>query len=62
MTPIVIVILVIVAIGVALYLINRFVPMSGYTKSILNWVVTIAIILWLLRIFGVWQWLSRITV
>lgn len=40
-----------IVIGVALYLINRFVPMDGNVKGILNVVVIIAILLWVLGMF-----------
>ena len=42
-----------VVIGVVLYLINAYVPMDGKIKTILNWVVVIAVVLWLLSAFGV---------
>ncbi len=42
-------------IGVALWLINRFLPMASSIRSILNLVVVIAVIVWLLRVFGIWN-------
>jgi hypothetical protein len=48
------VIIVLVVVGLILYLINRFIPMQSTIKSILNIVVIIAVILWLLRAFGIW--------
>jgi hypothetical protein len=48
------VIIVLVVVGLVLYLINRFIPMQSTIKSILNIVVIIAVILWLLRAFGIW--------
>ncbi len=42
-------------IGVALWLINRFLPMASSIRSILNFVVVIAVIVWLLRVFGIWN-------
>jgi ABC-type long-subunit fatty acid transport system fused permease/ATPase subunit len=42
-----------IIVGVLLWLINRFVPMEGAIKTILNLVVVIAVILWLLYGFGV---------
>lgn len=46
------IILVLVLIGVALYLINAFIPMDGKIKNILNIVVVIVVVLWLLKVFG----------
>jgi len=43
-----------------LWLINRFTPMEGMIKSILNAAVVISAILWLLNIFGLLLSLCRI--
>jgi hypothetical protein len=51
-----------VVVGVLLWLVNRFVPMQGTIKSILNGVVVIALVLWLLNAFGMFHSLSRIHV
>jgi hypothetical protein len=32
--------------------VNRFIPMQGTTKCILNAVVVIGVVLWLLTVFG----------
>jgi multisubunit Na+/H+ antiporter MnhB subunit len=48
-------IIVLAIVGVLLYLVNRFVPMDAKIKTILNWVVVIAVILWLLSVFGILQ-------
>lgn len=47
------VVLVLVVVGVILWAINRFIPMQGTIKTILNWVVVICVIIWLLSVFGV---------
>lgn len=47
------IIIVLVIIGILLHLINRFIPMAGSIKSLLNLVVVIAVILWLLSVFGI---------
>lgn len=46
-------VLILIAVGVGLYLINRFIPMASSIKSILNIVVVIVVIIWLLKVFGV---------
>ena len=48
------IIIVLVIVGVILYLINRYIPMDGKVKSILNIVVIICLIIWLLKAFGIW--------
>jgi hypothetical protein len=51
--PLLNVIIWLVVIGVALYLINRYVPMAQSIKTILNWAVVIFVCLWLLTsVFG----------
>ncbi len=51
-TPLVNIVLTLVVVGVLLWLINRFIPMQGTIKSILNAVVIIVVVLWLLQAFG----------
>lgn len=51
--PLLQVVIVLVVIGVGLWLINRFIPMAGSIKTILNFVVVIVVIVWLLNIFGI---------
>jgi thiol:disulfide interchange protein len=60
--PLTQVIVVLVVVGVVLWLINRFIPMAGSIKSILNAVVIIVVILWLLNVFGLIGSLSNIRV
>ena len=51
--PLIEVVVVLIVVGMALWVINRFIPMAGSIKSILNVVVIIVVILWLLTIFGI---------
>jgi hypothetical protein len=60
--PLIQLISVLIVVGVILGLINRFIPMAGSIKSILNAIVVIAVILWLLKIFGILSQLSTIHV
>ena len=46
------IVIVLLVVGVILGLINRYVPMAGSIKSILNGVVIIAVVIWLLQAFG----------
>ncbi|MBV9991627.1 MAG: hypothetical protein JOZ72_10075 [Alphaproteobacteria bacterium] len=50
--PLVTVVLILVAVGVVLWLINAYIPMQGTIKGILNAVVVIAVVIWLLQVFG----------
>ena len=40
-------------VGVLLWLVNSYIPMDGKTKSILNAVVVICVVVWLLYAFGI---------
>jgi hypothetical protein len=57
--PIVTVVIALAVVGLLLWLINRYIPMQGQIKSILNGVVVIVVVLWLLRLFGIFDYLSR---
>ncbi len=58
--PLLQVVLVLVVVGVLLWLVDRFIPMASSIKSILNAVVTIAVVLWLLNVFGLMHYLTNI--
>jgi hypothetical protein len=58
--PLLTILLVIIVVGVALWLINSFIPMAGIIKTILNVVVVIILIVWLLNVFGLTGSLSSI--
>ena len=60
--PILTVIIVIIAAGVLLWAVNRFIPMAPNFKQLLNVVVIIALILWLLSLFGIFDALRSVTV
>jgi hypothetical protein len=58
--PLVTVVLTLVVVGLLLWLVNRFIPMQGQIKGILNGVVVIAVILWLVKIFGLFDYLPQL--
>jgi hypothetical protein len=60
--PLINLVIILVAVGVILYLINNYIPMDRKIKSILNLVVVIVVIIWLLSVFGVIGSLSGIRV
>jgi cation transporter-like permease len=60
--PLLQIVMVLVVVGVLLWLVNRFIPMQGTIKSILNAVVVICVVLWLLNVFGLFHSISRIRV
>jgi hypothetical protein len=46
---------VLIVVGVALWLINRYIPMASSIKTILNVVIVIAVCVWVLQAFGLWS-------
>ena len=52
----------IIVVGVLLWIINTFLPMDRQIKRIFNLVVVIALIIWLLKAFGLFAYLTGIYV
>jgi hypothetical protein len=59
--PVLNIVLILIGVGVLLWLINKYIPMQGTIKSILNAVVVIVVVVWLLKVFGVWDKLLNVT-
>jgi hypothetical protein len=55
-------IIVLVVVGLLLWLVNNYIPMEARIKQILNIVVIIAVVLWLLSVFGILSGLPVIRV
>jgi hypothetical protein len=60
--PLINIVIVLIVVGILLWLINRYIPMEGTIKSILNAVVVIVVVLWLLNVFGLFSTLPHIRV
>jgi hypothetical protein len=60
--PLVTVVITLVVVGVLLYLVNRYIPMQGQIKGILNGVVVIVVALWLLKSFGLFDYIYQFRV
>jgi len=56
--PLVNIVIALIIVGVALWLINSFIPMASSIKTILNIVVVVAVSIWVLQAVGLW---SRVT-
>ena len=52
--PLLNLVVVLIVVGVALYLINRYIPMASSIKTILNVVVVVVVCVWLLQVAGLW--------
>lgn len=55
------IIITLVVVGFVLWLIN-YIPMHPTIKRIINAIVVIFAVIWLLKIFGLWAYLTNITV
>jgi hypothetical protein len=58
--PLLTILLVIIAAGVVLWVVNNYIPMQGTLKRILNIVVVVVVIIWLLKVFGLFSYLTNI--
>jgi hypothetical protein len=52
--PLISIVIALIVVGVALWLINTYIPMASSIKTILNIVVVVAVVIWLLQAFGLW--------
>jgi hypothetical protein len=52
--PLVNLVIALIIVGVALWLINRFIPMASSIKTILNIVVVVSVSVWVLQVTGLW--------
>jgi hypothetical protein len=60
--PLVPIVIALCVVGLLMYLVNRYIPMQGQIKGILNGVVVIVIVLWLLKVFGLFDYLYQFRV
>jgi len=60
--PILTVLLILIAAGVILWLVNSYIPMDRKIKSILNLVVVVIVVVWLLKVFGIFHYLSDVRI
>ena len=51
--PLIQLVIVLAIVGVILWVINSYIPMQSTIKKILNVVVVVAVVVWLLSVFGV---------
>jgi hypothetical protein len=46
------IIVILILVGLALWLVNTYIPMAAGIKSLLNIVVFVVVLIWLLQVFG----------
>lgn len=52
--PLINIVIALIVVGVALWLINTYIPMASSIKTILNVVVVVATVVWVLQAVGIW--------
>jgi hypothetical protein len=60
--PLIEVVVVLIIAGVLLWLVNSYIPMAPAVKSLLNAVVVIALIIWILKLVGLWHYITQVRV
>jgi VIT1/CCC1 family predicted Fe2+/Mn2+ transporter len=58
--PFVSVVIALAVVGLLMWLVSRFIPMQSQIKELLNGVVVIAVVIWLLRVFGIFGTISHL--
>lgn len=56
------ILIVVIIAGVILWLVNNYIPMDHKIKNIFNIVVVVVLIIWLLKAFGLFDYLMSIQV
>ncbi len=56
------VVIVLIVAGVLMWLVNRYIPMQGTIKGLLNAVVVIVVVIWLLKVFGLMDTITQFRV
>jgi hypothetical protein len=60
--PLLNIFIILIVAGIVLWLINTYIPMDRKIKTILNVVAVIVIIIWLLKVFGLFNSLTNLRV
>ena len=60
--PLIQLVIALIVVGVLLWAVNNYIPMDSKIKQILNVVVVIAVVLWLLQVFGILSGFGNIRV
>lgn len=52
--PFIQIVVILIVVGVLLSLVNRYIPMAGSIRTILNVFVIVVVCIWVLQAIGVW--------
>lgn len=61
-TSIFLVLIIIAVFGIGLWALNTYVPMTAGIKRLINIVAIVGLIVWLMRVFGAWDYLFSVKV
>lgn len=56
------IVITLVVVGVLLWLVNNYIPMDRKIKNVLNILVVIITVVWILKVFGAWDYMNRVHV
>lgn len=56
------VVITLIVVGVLLYLMNAYIPMDPKINRIINALVIVVVVLWVLQVFGIFSYMSTVTV
>lgn len=48
------VLITLIVVGLCLYLVETYVPLAAPIKTVLRVVIVLMLVIWLLRVFGIW--------
>lgn len=54
------ILLTVIVVGILLWAVNSFLPLEGTVMKIFNAIIIIALLGWLLHVFGLWNYIERI--
>jgi len=60
--PLLYIVALLIVVGVLLWLVNTYIPMDSKIKGILNGVVVIVVAFWLLKVFGLFDYIYQFRV
>ncbi len=60
--PLLSLVLTLVVIGILLYCVETYIPMDAQIKQLIKIVVVLACVIWLLKVFGVWDYAGSIRI
>lgn len=60
--PLMTILLTLIVVGVLLWLVNTYIPMDAKIKQILNVVAVVAVVVWVLSAFGLFEQIGNVRV